>query len=49
MKVSIKVGLERKIGVIDPKIYGQFMCRRLGVTDGGKLSFFFFHQTEKHF
>jgi len=35
MKASIKVDLERKIGVIDPKIYGQFMCRRPGVTDGG--------------
>jgi len=35
MKACIKVDLDRRIGKIDPKIYGQFMCRRPGVTDGG--------------
>lgn len=35
MKAIIKVDLDRKIGEIDPKIYGQFMSRRPGVTDGG--------------
>jgi len=35
MKARIKVDLDRKIGIIDPKIYGQFMSRRPGVTDGG--------------
>jgi len=35
MKAIIKIDLDRKIGAIDPKIYGQFMSRRPGVTDGG--------------
>jgi len=35
MKARIKVDLDRRIGKIDSKIYGQFMSRRPGVTDGG--------------
>jgi len=35
MSARIRVDLHRVIGRVDPKIYGQFMCRRPGVTDGG--------------
>ena len=35
MKARVKLDLERTIGQIDPNIYGQFMCRRPGVSEGG--------------
>lgn len=35
MHASITVDPNRLIGHIDPNIYGQFLCRRRGVADGG--------------
>jgi len=35
MKARVKVDLERTIGQINKNIYGQFMCRRPGVSEGG--------------
>ncbi len=35
MKARVKIDLERQIGAIDPNIYGQFMCRRPGCSEGG--------------
>lgn len=35
MKARVRIDLERQIGAIDRKIYGQFMCRRPGVSEGG--------------
>jgi len=34
MEGRIKIDLDRKIGKINPNIFGQFMCRRRGATDG---------------
>lgn len=31
----LKIDLDRRHGIIDPNIYGQFMCRRPGCSDGG--------------
>ncbi len=31
----LKIDLDRRHGTIDPNIYGQFMCRRPGCSDGG--------------
>lgn len=35
LQASITVDPNRVIGRIDPNIYGQFLCRRRGVADGG--------------
>ena len=35
MKARVKIDLERQLGQIDRNIYGQFMCRRPGVSEGG--------------
>ncbi len=35
MRARVKIDLERKLGLIDRNIYGQFMCRRPGVSEGG--------------
>jgi len=35
MKARVKVDLERKIGTINRNIYGQFMSRRPGCSEGG--------------
>jgi alpha-N-arabinofuranosidase len=35
LRASITVDPQRVIGHIDPNIYGQFLCRRRGVADGG--------------
>ncbi len=35
MKARIKVDLDRRIGVINRNLYGQFMCRRPGCSEGG--------------
>jgi alpha-L-arabinofuranosidase len=35
MKARIKIDLERQIGTINANIYGQFMCRRPGCSEGG--------------
>jgi len=35
MKARIKIDPERQIGSIDRNIYGQFMCRRPGCSEGG--------------
>lgn len=35
MRASITIDPHREIGRIDPNIYGQFLCRRRGVADGG--------------
>ena len=34
-QARLKIDLERRHGVINPRIYGQFMCRRPGCSDGG--------------
>jgi alpha-L-arabinofuranosidase len=35
VRASITIDPNRVIGHIDPNIYGQFLCRRRGVADGG--------------
>ncbi|MDI9547242.1 MAG: alpha-L-arabinofuranosidase C-terminal domain-containing protein [Chloroflexota bacterium] len=35
MKARLKIDLDRSIGRINPNIYGQFMCRRPGCSEGG--------------
>ncbi len=35
MQAKIKIDLDRQIGQINPNIYGQFMCRRPGCSEGG--------------
>lgn len=35
MKATITVDPQRVLSPIDPNIYGQFLCRRRGVADGG--------------
>ena len=35
MKARVKIDPERIVGRIDPNIYGQFMCRRAGCSEGG--------------
>ena len=35
MKARVKIDLERTIGQISRNIYGQFMCRRPGCSEGG--------------
>lgn len=35
MKARVKVDLDRRIGRINPNIYGQFMSRRPGCSEGG--------------
>jgi len=35
MKAKIKVDLDRQIGSVDRNIYGEFICRRPGCSEGG--------------
>lgn len=35
LRALLKIDLDRIHGTIDPNIYGQFMCRRPGCSDGG--------------
>lgn len=35
MKAKLKIDLDRRIGQINPNIYGHFMSRRPGVSEGG--------------